>query len=300
METLRTRGSKPSRIGAGLFGLVLLAACGDALVGGDYRGTPLVSFRGSVVGSSNELDLKDNRARVSLFFATGGPRTFAHADLTEQVGATHLAELPFAFTINVFDPPPPSLLYTEPDGTRYGIGTFLAYADKDKDGRNNGTEKVIGSTRARVILYAPTELPAERSPTGSLLPAGYHLVTPPLACGRQRQGMVLPRCEVPALGQRCTTDGDCGAGICVKDSMFPWPQGACVLPNPPPNGCVPEGAVFLPGMKDSFWIKGCTTSADCGRPFPYQCDQSFRGCMPTALLSVIVSGMPEAPPFCRN
>jgi hypothetical protein len=306
------------RWGAVVAAAALAAGCGDGIAGGDYQGDPLVTLRGNVMGSADLVDTAHPSVRIAVFFSPGGPRVTDLNAYVEQPATARVAEVPFSFTINVFDPPGPEHLYTVPGtSTSYAIGQLLAYSDRNANNKRDSDEPIIGVTAARAILYTAQPLPAEVSPTGRLLPAGYSLVSLPLACmpaaPTQSAPAGGPGC-MASLSQPCSTDADCGVGKCTKFFMDPWPQGGCVLPDPPPPGCPPASAVRVvdmrppmsgmtmgPPMGTAYWVAGCNSNDDCGRDGPpYQCDMSVRGCLPTALTLVTLDNSPQVAPYCQG
>jgi len=96
-------------------------------------------------------------------------------------------------------------------------------------------------------------------------------------------------------------DSDCGGGVCVLNFLGVWSGGACLIPEPPPNGCRQRGSVLLRAPAPdttAYWIKACTVSEDCGRLHPYQCDQQLRGCRPSAEVLVDINGREPPRSFC--
>jgi hypothetical protein len=287
----------------GLGWLVAAAAgCGDALVDTDYRGTPLFTIEGTVIGASDLLN-RQTPLNVALFFSPSGPQTTDPAALSEQPGTALMAQLPRSFTLNLFDPPGAAQLVRNPDGSSYAIGKLLAYIDYDGNGRRDGADRVIGGSPQRALLYAPQPLRPEQSPSGLPLQPGFSLVTLPLSC-RPSPPPPPPSgkdCS-QRLGQPCASDAQCGVGVCLRNFGDLWPQGACALPDPLPAGCAAIGAVRVPdwsGGSTAYWVKSCNADADCQRPPPYQCDMAFRACLPTSLNLVMVADPPPPLAFCR-
>jgi hypothetical protein len=175
------------------------------------------------------------------------------------------------------------------------------------NGRKDASEPFVGSAPLTALLRAPQPLSAADSPTGAPLPAGWHLVSLPLSCpalGPPSPSAPAPdgECGVP-LGIECKSNADCGGGVCLIDASRPWPGGACVIPEPPPNGCRQRGSVLMRVQEDptrAYWVQFCETSADCQRPAPYQCDQQIHGCLPSRMVPVNLRDGDVPRPFCAG
>jgi len=290
-----------------LLGALLGGGCGDPLVDEQYQGQVLFTLRGNVMGASDEVG-PAGTVRIAVFWSPQGSRTLGTAGLVEQPSASDQATLPFSFTLNLFDPPPAAQIYTPPDGDPYAIAQLLGYPDRNGNRLRDPDEPIVAASESRALLYAPTELPANRSPTGLLIPAGYHLIFSSIPCGPRPLPMPAPppgpACPV-MLGQPCMSDIQCAPGICLHDFLLPWPQGGCALNDPPPTGCGPPSAVRVsqPGPmtmpSPTYWLKACTTDADCGRDFPYQCDLALGACAPTRIFLMQLGDPPMVAPWCR-
>ncbi len=284
-----------------LSGAVL--SCGDALVDERYAGAPRFMVEGLVTGGSEYVNENEPGVTLAVFWSPQGPKDSAAETLVEQPGSAYRAEYYREFEMPIFDEPGPEHLTRTPSGERYGIARLGAYRDENGNGRRDTTEPFLGSTHRRALLRAFTALTAEESPTQSPVPEGWHVVTTPLACGGPFPPEDTPvadgECGVP-LGSPCKNDADCGGGECVHTFAEPWPGGACLIPEPPPDGCRQRGSVLLryPGDSKAYWIPGCSESADCGRPHPYQCDLQIRGCMPSASVSLELTDKAPLPSFC--
>lgn len=277
-------------------------ACGDALVDGQYSGTPLYTVEGKVVSTSSSVNENQPLATLALFWSPDG--ALEERRMVEQPGTARDVEYYRAFEVNLFDEPDDSLLATAPSGARYGIAHFSAYRDANHNGRKDEEEPMLGSQHQTGLIRAPEPLSAEDSPTGAPLAAGWHIVSTPLSCPYVPRTFTPPvadgDCGVP-LGIECKTDADCGGGVCVKNAAGPWPGGACAIPEPPPRGCRQRGSVLMRIMDQEgqqLWIQGCTETADCQRPEPYQCDQQLHGCRPSLNISVEMLDNEAPAPFC--
>jgi hypothetical protein len=297
-------------LAAGLVGLGL--GCGDPLVDEAYAGTPRFRVQGSVTGTSGSVDVDHPELSVALFWVAGGETPGAQNVLREQPGTALRAEFYRSFELKLFDEPDAQSLLTAPTGARYGVARLGAYRDENGNGRRDETEPLLGMSNGRLLLRAPRELSAKESPTGARLAAGWYVASAPLECpaflspptppgGPGSTPVPTGECGVP-LGVTCRGDAECGAGVCVREFLGPWPGGACAIMEPPPNGCRQRGSVLLTAPQDAtrgYWLKSCETTADCGRAAPFQCDQQLRVCRPSADFPVELSD--KAPPrsFCK-
>jgi hypothetical protein len=277
-------------------------SCGDSLVDELYSGTPLYTVEGKVVSTSSSVNEQQPLATLALFWNPGGAADMSR--MAEQPGTAHDVEYYRAFKVNLFDEPGADMLATAPSGARYGIAHFAAYRDANHNGRKDASESFLGSEHQTGLIRAPQPLSAEDSPTGAPLAAGWHIVSTPLMCPSLPPGPPPPvadgDCGVP-LGIECKTDADCGDGVCVRQAAGPWPGGACAIPEPPPHGCRQRGSVLMRVVDPEapqYWIQGCSETADCQRPEPYQCDQQLHGCRPSLNISVEVLDNDSPAPFC--
>ena len=278
-------------------------ACGDSLVDEQYSGTPLYTLRGDLLDSSASVNETQPQVDVALFWS---PHGASDVDLLiEQPLTQRHAEYYRPFEMHLFDEPGDALLSTAPSGARYGIALVGAYLDANHNGHKDASEPFVGSSPASALLRVPQPLSAADSPTGAPLPAGWHLVSLPLACpalGRPRipEPVADGDCGVP-LGIECRSDADCGGGACIVDAGRPWPGGACVIAEPPPNGCRQRGSVLMRLTADptrAYWVQACETSADCQRPDPFQCDQQIHGCLPSLTVLVHIQDGVVPGSFC--
>lgn len=296
----------------GLLAGTAVAGCGDTLVDETYSGTPRFMLQGKVMGDSDNIDADQLQVDVSVFWLPSGPGR--SDNLVQQPGTQRRSEYFRTFEMNLFDEPGAEFLFTTRSGARYGIARLGAYKDTNGNGRKDASESFIGYSHKKVLIRAPQALTADDSPTGAPLKAGWHVVSTPLSCpaSAMPSGSVPPPpkpvpvptgdCGVP-LGASCRNDADCGGGVCVHEYAGPWVEGACLIPEPPPNGCRQRGSVLLadPEFPDKqYWVLACQETADCGRAHPYQCDQQIRGCMPTAEVTVELDSAQQPPSICAG
>jgi hypothetical protein len=228
--------------------------------------------------------------------------------LVQQPGTTYRTAFFRSFEMPLFDEPGSEHLYTSPSGARYAIGRLGGFRDVNGNGQKDASEPFEGYSQ-QALLRAPEALSARDSPTGAPLSAGWHIVSTPLTCPSSSRPQPAPgpvepvadgECGVP-LGVGCKKDSDCGGGVCVLNFLGGWAGGACLIPEPPPNGCRQRGSVLLRAPAPdtaAYWIKACTVSEDCDRLHPYQCDQQVRGCRPSAETVVDINGRDPSRSFC--
>ncbi|HNN92115.1 MAG TPA: hypothetical protein PKI03_07605 [Pseudomonadota bacterium] len=299
-----------------LFAACALAACGDGLADRDYQGEPLLTVRGNVKGASDILPLEEPLLRLSAFWSPRGPRVKSVAELIEQPSITAQSSVPFSFTLKVFDTPQAQHYTNLPGGSRFALGTLLGYYDRNRNLRRDSDEPILANAHS-ILLYLPQTLSENLSPGGKALAAGYYQAASALACPPEPGGVPLPPDPViagsdcsAALGQACSSNSDCGRGVCIRELLAPWPGGGCVLPDPLPAGCGSTGITRITWAAEAeagkpasppvtYWVKRCSTDRDCGRSFPYQCDVAYGACLPTGLVLMNLSDSLPAPQFCR-
>ncbi|PTL83866.1 hypothetical protein [Vitiosangium sp. GDMCC 1.1324] len=313
---LVTRGSLAATLLRGLAGVLAggVLACGDSLVDESYLGTPRFTVDGSVNGTSASVDATNPDVSVAVFWMPRGTQLGGEDVLVEQQGTAIRAEYYRRFQVKLFDEPEAGSLVTLSSGARYGIAKLGAYRDANGNRRRDEEEPLLGLSDGRVLMRVPEALSARDSPTGRPLVAGWHILTIPFDCpppegtppGSGSSGGPGPvpdgECAVP-LGAGCKNDAECGVGgVCIHEYRWPWPGGACAIPEPPRDVCRQRGSVFV-GIPEApgtgYWLKGCQVSADCGRVAPYQCDQQNRACMPTAEIPVELQDSMSPQSLCR-
>jgi hypothetical protein len=291
----------------------LLAGCGDALLGSDFRGPVLATFDTDLqVGGA--LPGSDTRLRIALFFDPAGPRSTDTNTLREHLPSARTVTVPGVHPVPVFDDPGPSLMVQPPvQPAGYALARLLVYADSNRSGARDPGETLLGIDPALAILWLPQALPAGATPTGGALPAGYTQVMLP-----QRCGMATPppttadACGVP-LGEGCRTDADCGLGYCLRETKIPWPAGYCAVTDPSPSGCRPGAAAYYPAPRFApipagirgYYLRACRRDSDCVRKtdrdqFMYSCDLGLGACLPRIISRVPVGGRIEVEPFCPS
>lgn len=312
MAAVTPRAAGRAALRAGLAALLACwaVACGEPLATADYEGEPLATLVGGVFETEPGLIHRDD-LRAAVFWSPDGVSTDDLEALVEQPSTAQPVGLPNDYVLHLYDEPDSALLVATGDAPADGvwaIGRILVYPDEDGDGRRGTDEPFLGGVRHSAVVFAARDLGAEESPTGRALPAGFHLLVLPLACGRPVSAPVGDgRCDVP-LGAPCSADTDCSPGLCLLHQpflAFPWPGGACAQPDPAPPGCDPAGAgliAALPGGPSrAFWVQGCRSDADCERPgseLPYLCDVGAGACVPAAPLRIELGVTVGVSPFC--
>jgi hypothetical protein len=161
-----------------------LAGCGDPLVSGQYRGTPLLQVEGNLYATSQEVleQTRDKDIKVTLFWAASRQQYLRDLSLIAEQGVLTEADLPARYRLTAFSPP--QLQPEDPTQTQWWIGLILLYEDSDHDGTWDGAgEALVGGATGQVLVYAtapwaPQELAPYITVTGgqTTLPAGYTLM----------------------------------------------------------------------------------------------------------------------------
>jgi hypothetical protein len=133
---------------------LVLAACGDPLVGGDYRGEVLASLDGTVrMDPSSGYDLQiypTSELRVALFYAThDGGSAFEQPVVVET-------EFPARYRVDVHHPPPAEAIFEAAwSETEVAVATPLLYADLDADGRwQKDVDPIVGGSPDLALVWS--------------------------------------------------------------------------------------------------------------------------------------------------
>lgn len=275
--------------------LVLLTACGDALVDAGYRGESSLTIQGAVGWAGTGSPPDQVQFRAALFYAP----TLGSVDPEQWVedvdSTTAVGVIPAPLNMNLFSLPTKAM---QVGGYAVALARLLVYRDDNGDGRRQKSEPFVGLHQPEVWVYAPRDLTADQSPTGNALAAGMHAMDVPQRCPGSPSPPTTPgNCGVP-LGARCNGDVDCGTGgLCLKETKVPWPAGYCVVPeNPGKPGCRPgAGVLYLrplyspsPTTAAGFWLRACSNDSDCVREADpdqgqYACEPGLRACVPGPL-----------------
>lgn len=167
--------------------LGLLPACGDGLVGGAYRGEPLITVSGKVLDDPNDpfsSGVDDGTLRITLRWAQwSGLGTGALDD--QEIEA--LTSFPANYEMNIYQPPPAEARFDPPwDATdQIAVGVPLLYSDKNRDGVWDTDEQLVGGPFDLVIVYLESIPDLDASDTalwdsGNVLQnaePGYHVMS---------------------------------------------------------------------------------------------------------------------------
>lgn len=189
----------------------LLLSCGDPLVSGQYRGTPLLQVEGNLYATSEAVleQTRDKDIKVTLFWAASRQQSLRDLSLIAEQGVLTEADLPARYRLTAFSPPQVEAAAT--DQTQWWIGLILLYEDSNHNGLWNGSgEPLVGGATRHVLVYATADWsPEELSPylavTGdqARLPAGYTLmkVSTDAICPAQGELLGLEVASADTLGR---------------------------------------------------------------------------------------------------
>ena len=283
-----------------LFALLsVLVACGDGIVGTEYRGEPLYSFEGIILTFMDEVP-EEEITRVALGWNKSSELNFDLGNLQLQDSLSATVRFPSIFEVNVFYPPETELF----DGLEgeWALAYVLIYSDDNRNERLDEGE-LIGGAPEQALLYSRTELEAQESPTGQPLPAGYHIIPLPLTC-EPKPIVDGQDCNVP-LGEACESDVDCGAGTCILEvDGVSFPDGYCALLEDNPEGCVPEGGLVIDlGIDDQtvgWWGLACQSDPDCRLDEGYACNLAMGVCAPKLPFWLVIDWDLGFEPLCEE
>lgn len=276
---------------------LLVAGCGDALVGGDYLGEPIFRFPAETTSPALAMP-GEHSLTVGLFWSPQGAVDVPATALVEQTSESRRIPTPYAFSFDLRDAPTPALLHRTASGATWGIARILGYDDENENGQRDDDEPLTAAAQDRLLLYAPKPVSAEDSPTGFPLVAGYSLTSPGLRCRATPRRLGDRVCEVP-LGDACRSDSDCGGGQCTTTFDGPWQGGACTIEEGP-GACRPEGGTLVRGRDGEVWAAACLTTSDCTRRPAYQCDMRTLACLPLRGARIQVESPLELWPVCAR
>lgn len=301
-----------SLLAVGLLGCAL--GCGDPQRDELYRGPAIWSARIGLQRAGTSADSAPS-LQLAMFYSPLGPNIQDPQQLVEHTATTVHVDVLSPTLLNMFEPPGAQHMLRHPDGTDagYALGRVLLYVDSDLDGLHTPGEPFVGTVATLAYLYVPEPLPAERSPTGAALDAGFQSLYFPQTCGK-----VPPAtndsgtCGIP-LGGTCQVDADCTGGLCLHATNLPWPAGYCTIPVGPTTTCRPAKAVFMSRLqygltpavaKSGFYLQPCQQSTDCGRgsgDTTFRCDPGLHGCVPNVGDNVLKAGIDvQLEPFCAQ
>ncbi|MCB9653744.1 MAG: hypothetical protein H6729_06400 [Deltaproteobacteria bacterium] len=190
-----------------------LSSCGDPLVSSAYRGEPILRLFGKIESVGHGwVGVEDGEeALVSMFWNTDLSTTAA-PPLVAQDSVSAALQFPSTFEIRVFDPPTSAHLVAS-DG-RFGVGLLLVYIDANANHAFDRTERVIGGSLSKALVWATTTIPATESPFSVELPEGFSVIQQPFS-----------RCVVLSSrngeGGPGSLDGGSHVRSCAADSACP-------------------------------------------------------------------------------
>ncbi len=278
--------------------MFLAASCGSPLVDGTYRGEPLFHFEGIIFSVLEDIP-EEGKTKVALGWSRTEPDHFDLDLLSIQDSLSTHVRFPSVFEINVFYPPEPSFL--DSLDTPWALAYLLVFEDHNGNGDLDDDE-FIGGAPEQALLYAPNHLAPNASPTGQLLPAGFHLVPMPMPC-ESLPDLSGQDCGVE-LGRSCTSSTDCGSGTCLREmDGLEFPGGYCSLAiDFSPSGCIPHGGIeIFVGIhytEEAWWAKGCISNDDCRVDEGYWCDLAAGACLPKFPVWLVIERDLDFPAFC--
>jgi hypothetical protein len=163
--------------------LLMLAGCGDPLVGLDYRGDPMATVQGQVVLGGTATPAG------GLYVVVGWHREATPDTWTGEVVDVS-GGFPASYLLDLLGPPPDSALNVDPE-TQKKLGfAFLALMedvngngelDVDQTGRGlpAGPDRFRGGAETLLLAYAADPFPAGSriaKELGTELSVGYHLM----------------------------------------------------------------------------------------------------------------------------
>ncbi|MFO0746755.1 MAG: hypothetical protein U1F43_13950 [Myxococcota bacterium] len=278
-------------LAAGALGAGALAACGDPIVAGSYRGEPLYSIDGWVQLMVSPDDLLGagedaSELRVAILWSqTKGSSFNLEGAVQQEVVAT--GTFPARFEVTLYEPPADDILRDVPGGTgQMAIAALVAYVDDDDDEVwDRDSESLVGGAGDRLFLYTPEGL---SSPAFGDLAAGFHRLVPTATCGDPvlADASTVRYAADTTVDIDLTVDGEFPASALIdvdcNSDTFDW-AGVC-----PPLDFVRRQCRDGDGM-----VAADPTSPMClacddrlwpidAEGDPSQCDDWFVGCLENA------------------
>lgn len=227
--------------------LAQLIACGDPLVGGSFRGRPLLHLSGAIELPEGANFLDDALCEAAIFDCYAACTTpecpACEADWAACVDAPPSAQpsdfrlgifwaqgqgsavvqqysltvssFPARYGATLYAPPPAGLLQPAAQG-QFALGLVMVYLDRDDDGiYSAGVDPIVGGADGRAVLYTPGGVDDDRF---GVLGPGYHrmsvlsVCTPDggeLIAEADRSDVILTLTADPELQRRLLLDPDC-------------------------------------------------------------------------------------------
>lgn len=274
------------------------SGCGDGLVNGEYRGEPLFRFQGVIFSIMDQLP-EESSIRVAIAWIPRAKGLSFDDGVIEQNSVSMTIRFPSLLEVNIFHPPQPEAFG---DKKEYAWGYIIVYEDWN-DNQRFEPEELLGGSPWRGILYAPQDVPQDRSPTGGILPKGFSLLHLPFECGQERWKSEQ-ECGVP-LGAPCSANSDCNAssgGLCVDYvQSIDFPGGYCTM-EAREGGCIPKDGypVQFPDIDYEYWMKRCTRNSDCREAEGYTCSITEGSCFPELPVLIEIYEELQFSPFCYS
>ena len=274
-------------------------SCGSALVDTHYRGEPLFHFEGIIFSVLEDIP-EEGKTKVALGWSRTEPDHFDLNQITIQDSLSAHVRFPSVFEINIFYPPESA--YLETLDTQWALAYLLVFEDHNDNGELDEDE-FIGGAPDQALIYTPETLEAESSPTGQLLPEGFHLVPMPMPC-EFLPDITGQDCGVD-LGTACQTSSDCGVGTCLREiDGLDFPDGYCSLQiDWSANGCIPAGGIEIDvGIheSDGWWAKRCHSNDECRVDEGYACDLGAGACLPKFPVWLVIERDLDFASFCHD
>ena len=175
--------------------------CNTALVDASYHGEPLLTLQGQVQivptapegrgdGKPKPPDDKAGKEgpkegpkpvvlpagalRLAIVWESEAVENHENAAFSAFEQSVELtSQFPAGYVMTLFTPPPDAVMHKATNGAAYALGTIVAYADADGDGRfDAANDTLIGGATGRALVWAASELSAPwlREPMSK----GYH------------------------------------------------------------------------------------------------------------------------------
>ncbi len=132
--------------------LVLMAACGNPLVGRDYRGEVLATLDGTVLMDAEGYEWPTETLRVALFWATDDGIGTEQSVVVET-------SFPARYTLSLYQPPPEDALFdTDWSSSQIAVATPLLYEDVDGDGVwDEDVDDIVGGSPDIALVWSAGE-----------------------------------------------------------------------------------------------------------------------------------------------
>ncbi len=128
-------------------GVCAAVGCGDVLVEGDYRGTPLISISGTIRVDDSVTPSEAEAVRVALLWANAGQQS-------EVAQVQSASAFPARYNLDVFTLPPVRAMSELSDRNGlWALARIVLYIDSDGDERLDLGEPIVGASPDQVLAY---------------------------------------------------------------------------------------------------------------------------------------------------